>query len=71
MNADLYVEILQTGLLSFIQEELPDSHRFMQDNDPKHTSRRASRFLSDEESTGGKPHLNLQILILLKIYGTN
>ena len=48
MNADLCVEILQTGLLPFIQEELPDSHRFMQDNDPKHTSRRAAGFLSDE-----------------------
>jgi len=33
---------------AFIQEELPDSHRFMQDNDSKHTSRRAAGFLSDE-----------------------
>jgi len=48
MNADLYVEILQTGLLPFIQEELPDSHRFMQDNDSKHTFRRAAGFLSDD-----------------------
>ena len=48
MNADLYVEILQRGLLPFIRRKYPDSHRFMQDNDPKHTSRTAKAFFENE-----------------------
>ena len=38
MDADLFCNILESTLVLFIREKLPD-HRFMQDNDLKHTSR--------------------------------
>ena len=50
MDLDLQVvEILTNGLLSFILATLPDSHRFRQNDDPKHTSQLAHIFMQDNE----------------------
>ena len=46
MDAVLFCNILETTLVPFIREKLPD-HRLMQDNDPKHTSRRAKAFFEE------------------------
>ena len=48
MDADFYITVLQTGLLPFIRDYYPNSHRFMQDNDPKHTAKKVSHFLASE-----------------------
>ena len=48
MDAESYVSILRQTLLPFLREVYPDGRRFMQDNDPKHTSRRAGQFFQEE-----------------------
>ena len=46
MDAPLYCESLRRTLLPFLQSQFPEpnSHCFIQDNDPKHYSRTAQKF---------------------------
>ena len=42
MDAEFFTnEILENNVVPFVRQAFPESHRFMQDKDPKHTSKRA------------------------------
>ena len=49
MDGSLYIQILDQTLLPFIADVYPDGHRFMADNDPKHTSGVAHGFLEEKQ----------------------
>jgi len=49
MDARLYIHILDQRLLPLICDVYPDSHRFMADNDHKHTSKAARELLEEKQ----------------------
>ena len=62
MDAELYVRILEKALLPSARKLYPGTnYLFMQDNDPKHTSRRARAFFWKMGLSGGRPRQSLQI----------
>ena len=44
INALLYTNILDRTLVPFLKDVFADHHRFMQDSNPKHTSKHAQTF---------------------------
>ena len=53
MDAPLYIQVLEQTLLPFFERAYPNGHRFMANNDPKHTSKAAKDFLEENPSIGG------------------
>ena len=49
INKELFVNIIEGTLLLFIREVYPDTHKFMQDNDPKHTSGYAQQWIEENQ----------------------
>lgn len=49
MDATAYVKILQEVMLPYAEEEMPLKWIFMQDNDPKHTSRKAKNWFVENK----------------------
>ena len=47
MDAPLFIEVVKQGLLPFVRKHIPDGHRFMQDNDPKHQCKLVKKFFEE------------------------
>ena len=54
MDAEFYTEnILKDTLLPFVRSGFPEGHSFIQDNDPKHKSKKAKQFMQDNAGSTG------------------
>lgn len=63
LTATRYVDILEASLVPFLETVYPDGHRYMQDNDPKHTSRYAQWWYEEKninwwKTPASSPDLN-------------
>lgn len=47
LTAIRFGEVLEKGLIPFVQAKFQDHHKFQQDNDPKHRSNYIKQFLKD------------------------
>ena len=47
MDEHVYVDILQNVMLPYAEDEMPFIWVLQQDNDPKHTSKRADKWFAD------------------------
>ena len=54
LTATRFCELIEAGLLPFIQQVYPRGHRFQQDNDPKHSSKYAQEYLAAHHVTWWK-----------------
>ncbi|KAJ8026316.1 Transposable element Tcb2 transposase [Holothuria leucospilota] len=54
MKQEFYVDILKQALVPFGRKTFPEGFRLMQDNDPKHTSNYAKRFMEEAGITWWK-----------------
>ena len=66
MDKEVYINILDSTLLPFIERLFPNSHKFTQDNGPKHTSKAAGQWMEDNRVNWWKTPENPQILKPIK-----
>ena len=75
MDAQLYTDILKQTLIPFIKSS-GTRHRFMQDNDPKHTSKQVQNFMTENninwwKTPPGKDYMCfLMALMLVQLIDT-
>ena len=72
MDAAMYIRILQVALLPTLQlPEYENGHRFMHDNDPKHTSRVAKAFFAENGVNWWRTPQRVLMPTQLKTSGTS
>ena len=73
MDGVLYIQMLDKHLLDILLEKhFPGTeYHFMQNSDPKHTSRLQNPTIKKRTSIGGQPLPVVQISIQLNVFGEN
>ena len=62
MNAELFIDTLSKTLLPFTEGVYPEGHKFMQDNDPKHSSNMTKSGWRTSQSICGRLRQSLRTL---------